>query len=61
MTELRCSKCHKLLCKHENGLIEIQCPRCKEMNLSVPFSEEALKIRDNAIKNIIAKTMNTTK
>jgi phage FluMu protein Com len=32
MTELRCSKCHKLLCKYDGGIIEVQCPRCKEMN-----------------------------
>lgn len=33
MKEYRCEKCHKLLFKGQfNGIVEILCTRCKEVN-----------------------------
>lgn len=42
MKDFRCKKCNRLLAKiNGDALVEIKCPRCKEMNL---FSEGELFI-----------------
>lgn len=33
MIEMRCEKCHKLLCKMSEGaVVSIKCPRCSTLN-----------------------------
>ncbi|OGC21430.1 hypothetical protein A2291_07930 [candidate division WOR-1 bacterium RIFOXYB2_FULL_42_35] len=47
MKDFRCSKCNRLLAKIDgDALVEIKCPRCKEMN---SFTEEVyITIEDGA-------------
>ena len=53
LIEIRCSSCHKLLGKVQEGAsCEIKCPKCKTMNL---YNEETVIIYEVPENNVTKK------